>query len=64
MVKDWDAFYKYVARTKSFDLLNRAVNREAARERWDARKQVPGMDKFHAKKVSCTKLNGKSGATK
>lgn len=60
VVKDWDKFYAHIARTKSFELLNRAVNRTAVTERWDNKKQVPGVDKFIAKKVSCTKLGGKA----
>lgn len=59
-VEDWDLFYKHIKRTGDFDLLNKAVNRAAVRERWDAKKQVPGTGKFIAKKVSCTKLGGKS----
>lgn len=58
-VEDWDKLYAYILKNQAFDLLNRAVNREAVRERWDDKKQVPGVSVFHAKRVSCTKLNGK-----
>lgn len=58
-VEDWTLFYDHIRKTKSFELLNRAVNRAAVTERWDAKKQVPGIGKFTAKKVSCTKLSGK-----
>lgn len=58
-VEDWAKFYAYIAKTKSFELLNKAPNRTAIAERWDAKKQVPGVGAFHVKKVSCTKLNGK-----
>lgn len=58
VVDDWEKFYAHISKTKSFDLLNRAVNRNAVRERWDAKKKVPGVSVFHAKKVSCTKLKG------
>lgn len=58
-VEDWSKFYEHIRKTKSFDLLNRAVNRAAVTERWDAKKQVPGVGKFDAKKVSVTKLSGK-----
>lgn len=61
-VEDWDKLYAHIARTKSWELLNRAVNREAVRERWDAHKQVPGVGVFNVKRVSCTKLNGRGGA--
>lgn len=59
VVKDWPTFYAHIKKTGEFELLNRAPNRTSIVERWDAKKQVPGIDKFHAKKVSCTKLSGK-----
>ena len=52
----WPKLYAYIAKTKSWELLNKAINRNAVRERWDQRKQVPGVTVFHDKKVSCTKL--------
>ncbi len=58
VVEDWDKFYEHIRKTKSFELLNRAVNRSAVQERWELKKQVPGVGVFHAKKVSCTKLSG------
>jgi hypothetical protein len=61
VVEDWPKFYAYIGRTKSYELLNRAVNRASVQERWEAKKQVPGVGVFHAKKVSCTKLSGKGG---
>jgi hypothetical protein len=59
VVEDWDKFYKHIRKTEEFDLLNRAVNREAVKERWEQKKRIPGVGTFNAKKVSCTKLNGK-----
>ena len=58
-VDDWQKFYAYISKSKSFDLLNKAVNRAAVQERWDAKANVPGVGVFYAKKVSCTKLSGK-----
>jgi hypothetical protein len=58
-VADWKKFYAHIKKSGEFELLNRAVNRAAVKERWDAKKQVPGVTVFHDKKVSCTKLNGK-----
>lgn len=59
VVKDWPKLYAHIKKTGEFELLNRAPNRVAIVERWDAKKEVPGVDKFRAKKVSCTKLGGK-----
>jgi hypothetical protein len=58
-VEDWAALYEYIRKNKAFELLNKAVNRAAVQERWEAKKKVPGINVFHVKKVSCTKLNGK-----
>jgi hypothetical protein len=61
VVNDWPVFYAHIAKTKSWELLNKAVNRAAVNERWEQKKQVPGVGVFRAKRVSCTKLNGKKG---
>jgi hypothetical protein len=58
-VENWGKFYTHIKKTGEFELLNRAPNRLAITERWDAKKRVPGVGKFHQKKVSVTKLNGK-----
>lgn len=57
VVEDWDEFYKHIKRKGEFDLLNRAVNRTAVRERWNNGKAIPGVGTFDAVKVSVTKVN-------
>lgn len=57
--KDWMKIYAHIKRTGSFELLNKQLNRAAVQERWDNKKEVPGVDKFHAKRVSVTKLSDK-----
>lgn len=54
--EDWPKLWKHITKTQEWELLNKAINREAVRERWEAHKQVPGVGKFISKKVSCTKL--------
>lgn len=56
----WKKFYAHIKKTGEFDLLNKALNAKAVQERWDNKKNVPGVGKFNAKKVSCTKLGGKA----
>jgi len=56
VVEDWDALYAHVKKTSGFDLLNRALNRVAVKERFDAGKVVPGVGTFQAKKLSVTKV--------
>jgi hypothetical protein len=55
-VVDWPKFYAYIKKNNAFELLNRAVNGKSVKERWDAKKQVPGVDKFDIKKISLTKV--------
>lgn len=57
-----DEFYAFVKKTGSFDLLNRAINQKAVRERLEDPKflkrfpkGVPGTKKFVAIKLSVTK---------
>lgn len=55
-VKDWDVFYKHVKKTGEFELLQRRLTDTAIRERWDAGKQVPGVESFNAVTVSLNKI--------
>lgn len=55
-VMDWDKFYDYIRKNRAFELLNRAVNTKAVKERWESGKQVPGVEKFAYKDVSVTKV--------
>lgn len=55
-VEDWPKFYAFVAKTKSWDLLQKRLSEPAIRERWDDNKQIPGVGRFPITKVSCTKL--------
>lgn len=55
-ITDWPAFYAFIKKNNAFELLNRAVNAKSVKERWDAGKVIPGVGKFHFKKVSITKV--------
>lgn len=55
-VKDWDAFYKYVKKTGQFDLMQRRINDSAIKERWEAGKEIPGVEHFNAVSVSINKV--------
>lgn len=54
IVKDWDALYKHLRKTGEFELLDRKLNRKAAKERMDAKKVVPGIGKYDRSIVSIT----------
>jgi len=45
-IEDFDKFFKFVIRNKSKDLIARKVNSKAWRERLEAGKKVPGVEKF------------------
>lgn len=55
-VEDWPSFYAYVAKTKSFDLLQRRVSAPAVRERWEANKEIPGISAFQKVDLSIAKV--------
>ena len=55
-VKDWDAFYKYVKKTGQFDLMQRRITDAAIKERWEAGKEVPGVEHFNAVSISINKV--------
>jgi hypothetical protein len=54
-VEDWSLFYAYVARTKSFELLQKRLGEGAIKERIEAGKKIPGMGSFTAVTISLTK---------
>lgn len=57
-VEDWDKFYAHVKKTGDFELMGRGLAAAAIKERWEARKVIPGVGKFTAVSVSITKAKG------
>ena len=43
-IKDWQAFYGYVAQTGQFELLHKRLSSTAFRERWEAGEAIPGTE--------------------
>lgn len=56
VVEDWDKFYGNIRKTGAFDLMNRAINRKAIKERWEDGKKIPGVGTYTVLKLSVTKL--------
>lgn len=56
VVRDWDAFYAYVAKTKQFDMLQRRASEQALMDRLESGKKIPGTEVFNAVTVSLNKL--------
>lgn len=55
-VTDWDAFYKHISRTKSWEFLQKRLGEKAIQERWDAGKVIPGVGEYNAVTISLTKV--------
>ena len=60
-LKDYEAFTKYVGRTKNFQLFNRALNAKAFRELLEKRRGqgVPGLEPFEKKSMTSSKVDKK-----
>jgi len=54
-IKDWNAFYKYVSETGSYDLLHKRLSNTAFRDRWAAGEEIPGTSSSSIWEVSITK---------
>lgn len=55
-VKDWAKVHAYVKKTGAFELLQRRLSETAVQERWEAGKEVPGVEHFSAVVVSLEKV--------
>lgn len=54
-LKDDKKFFAYIKKTGDFDLMQRRLNDAAVQARWEAKKNVPGVEPFTTLSVSCTK---------
>lgn len=54
-LKDWNKFSAYVKKNDAFDLLQRRLSSEACRLRWDAKKDIPGVEVFTRVSLKLTK---------
>lgn len=55
-IKDWDVFTAYIAKTKYFHLLQRRVSDVAARELFESKGAVPGLEPFTKRKINIRTL--------
>jgi len=58
-VVSWDKFYKYVARNKAFDMLQRKVSTTAWKERLAQGKKVPGIESITLIKLNLSPVKKK-----
>lgn len=54
-VQDWDKFFAWVGKTKSWDMVQRRVNDTAYRARLDEQVEVPGTEPFTVVSLSVVK---------
>ena len=54
-VNDWEEFYDFIFDQDRPDLLQKRLSEKAIQEMWEDGKEVPGIGKFIAKKLSVTK---------
>lgn len=54
-IEDWDKFIAYVFRTRSPELLQKRLSTTAVRERWDAKREVPGVGSMRLVKINLSK---------
>ena len=57
-VEDWPEFYKYIAKKKAFDMLQRRVSDKAVQDRWEKGEVVPGTSPFNIPTISINQLKG------
>lgn len=50
--KDWPKIWAYIKKYNAWELLHKRLSSTAVRERWEAGKEIPGIDKFIAKKIT------------
>lgn len=58
-IADFDAFAKYVAKTKFFHLFQRRVSEVAAREVFEMKGAVPGLEPYVKRKLNLRSLTAK-----
>jgi hypothetical protein len=53
-VEDWDALFAYIAKTKTWELIQKRLGLGAARERWEAGEKIPGVRRDTRLRLSIT----------
>lgn len=56
VAEDWPMFYKYVAETNGFDMLQKRLTEKAVQARWEDNIVVPGIIIFPVWDLSVTKV--------
>jgi len=58
-VDDWDAFYKFLHRSKAYHMMERRVSSTAYREELETRRgqQIPGVSSYTKRKLNLRSIN-------
>jgi hypothetical protein len=54
-IVDWNAFYEFVSKTNSYDLLHKRLSNTAFRDRWAAGEEIPGTSQSQVWELTVTK---------
>jgi hypothetical protein len=57
-VDDWEVYWKWIAKNKAWDCVQRRINPSAVKARWAEKKVVAGVSSYMNVTLSCTKVNG------
>ena len=57
-VKDWDSFYKFIARMKYFHLLERRASVSGCRELFETKGAIPGVEPFTKRRLNFSSKKG------
>jgi hypothetical protein len=57
-VKDWNAFYAFIARMKYFHLLERRPSVSGCRELFETKGAIPGVEPFNRKRLNFSAKKG------
>ena len=55
-VQDWELIWKYVAKNKAWDLLQKRISAPAVKARWENGKSIPGNAPIMIDSISVTKV--------
>jgi len=55
-VEDWDKLWVHIKKNNAFELLQKRLSTTAVAERWDAGKEIPGVNHFKAVSISLNKV--------
>jgi hypothetical protein len=56
VAQDWEATWKYIAKKKAWDLLQKRLSAPAVKARWENKEEIPGIGRIRVYSISNTKV--------